>query len=129
MNHWIYVGLSDKDKYAAARYFKSKDVESAEKVALSVAESFGVTVSEIKGKSRYRTIADARHSMVQITRQELGYSMNQIGICINRHHSTIINSLRVFEQIYQSDNLFAQRHDKAYSLYKKTLKDVHEKTL
>lgn len=127
MNPWIFVGLSHNDRYAAVRYYKTKDTDKPDTIAIAVAEAFDVTVEELRGKSRYQTIADARHSMIKMTRQELGYSTPQIGKYLGRHHATILNSLKVFDQIFEYDKTFAKRHQRAEQIYLETIKQINEK--
>jgi chromosomal replication initiation ATPase DnaA len=65
--------------------------------------------------------------MIKMTRQELGYSTPQIGKYLGRHHATILNSLKVFDQIFQYDKTFAKRHQRAEQIYLQTIKQINEK--
>jgi len=57
-----------------------------------VAEYYGLGPSLLRGASRKKEIATARHVAVYLTREMTGMSLPRIGDAFGRDHSTIINS-------------------------------------
>ena len=58
----------------------------------SVAEYYGLAPELLRGDSRKKEIAQARHVAVYLTREMTGLSLPRIGDAFSRDHSTIINS-------------------------------------
>ena len=58
----------------------------------SVAEYYGINPELLRGDSRKKEIAQARHIAVYLTREMTGLSLPRIGDAFGRDHSTIINS-------------------------------------
>lgn len=58
----------------------------------SVAEYYGLSADVLRGDSRKKEIAMARHVAVYLTREMTGLSLPRIGDAFGRDHSTIINS-------------------------------------
>ena len=57
-----------------------------------VAEYYGLSATQVRGDSRKKEIAQARHMAVYLTREMTGLSLPRIGDAFGRDHSTIINS-------------------------------------
>ena len=57
-----------------------------------VAEYYGLSSAQVRGDSRKKEIALARHMAVYLTREMTGLSLPRIGDAFGRDHSTIINS-------------------------------------
>ena len=57
-----------------------------------VAEYYGLNAAMLRGSSRKKEIATARHVAVYLTREMTGMSLPRIGDAFGRDHSTIINS-------------------------------------
>lgn len=60
--------------------------------AISIAS--GVSVEEIRGKSREKTIVDARHAIWFICFEELGFSSGDIGRWYDRDHTSILHGVK-----------------------------------
>ena len=58
----------------------------------SVSEYYGLAPELLRGDSRKKEIAQARHIAVYLTREMTGMSLPRIGDAFSRDHSTIINS-------------------------------------
>ena len=56
-----------------------------------VAEYYGLSAAQVRGDSRKKEIAQARHMAVYLTREMTGLSLPRIGDAFGRDHSTIIN--------------------------------------
>jgi len=57
-----------------------------------VADYHSISSAELRGNSRKKEIAQARHIAVYLTREMTGLSLPRIGDAFGRDHSTIINS-------------------------------------
>lgn len=66
----------------------------------TVAELYGFTSKEIKGKKRYPRIAEARHLCMYLCRNLLGITFMEIGrIFGGKDHSTIVYSIKKIEDL------------------------------
>ena len=69
-------------------------------IIATVAEVYGFTTKEIKGKKRYPRIAEARHLCIYLCRTLLGITYMEIGrIFGGKDHSTIVYSLKKIEDL------------------------------
>lgn len=67
------------------------------RVSLIVATAcahFGVSREELRGLSRAKPLFAARVYIAHRLKRELGFSLPQTGVVLNRHHTTILNMLR-----------------------------------
>ena len=55
----------------------------------------GVSIAQIKGKSRVNDIVNARHMVSYLMAKHHGFTWKAIGDVVGRDHSTIINSVEV----------------------------------
>ncbi len=82
---------------------------SPRRILKLVADFFGVTVRDIKGKSRQSKIALARHVTVYLCRNELNMSYVAIGRLLGgRDHSTIIHSVEKVDKMFKTNDLVRQ---------------------
>jgi chromosomal replication initiation ATPase DnaA len=58
---------------------------------------------------RSREIKDLRHTFCFIARL-MKYTHANIGKYLNRHHTTVINSVKTFRNLYQTDEVFKARY-------------------
>ena len=69
-----------------------------------VAEYYGLSAAQVRGDSRKKEIAQARHMAVYLTREMTGLSLPRIGDAFGRDHSTIINSCdKITKQLSSSE--------------------------
>ena len=69
-----------------------------------VAEYYGLSATQVRGDSRKKEIAQARHMAVYLTREMTGLSLPRIGDAFGRDHSTIINSCdKITKQLSSSE--------------------------
>ena len=82
---------------------------SPRRILKLTADFFGVTVRDIKGKSRQSKIALARHVTVYLCRNELNMSYVAIGRLLGgRDHSTIIHSVEKVDKMFKTNDLVRQ---------------------
>lgn len=73
-----------------------------------VADYYGLSSALLRGNSRKKEIALARHVAVYLTREMTGLSLPRIGDAFSRDHSTIINSCeKVAKMMEESDAMKA----------------------
>lgn len=63
---------------------------TADRILLHVSQRTGVSVSSIRGEGRAREMFVARRRAARLFRR-LGYGLPEIGIAMNRHHTTILH--------------------------------------
>jgi hypothetical protein len=66
----------------------------------------GVTVQAIKGKSRLDMLVRVRHAICLIA-VEIGHGIAHTGRCLDRDHSTVMNSLEKAKILIEKDEVFA----------------------
>lgn len=72
-----------------------------------VCKSFSVSEEEIRGVSRIKSIAHARHAYCYLCNKlDPMITLKEVGDTINRDHSTIINSIRKTEDLRLTDYHF-----------------------
>lgn len=77
-------------------------------------------VLKLDAKSRKREIVELRHIFTFIARK-LGYSFTFIGAFLNkRDHTTIINNLRMFNNLIETDPEFRNKYNNILKHIKKT---------
>ena len=62
-------------------------------VVARVADVYGVTLTEVMGRSRRRPIVSARHAAMRAVSAEFGDSSAEIGRLFNRDHTTVLHAL------------------------------------
>lgn len=80
---------------------------SIEKIQRVVANYYGLTVADLKGKKRDAKIANSRHVAIYIAREITGASFPYLGIEFgNRDHSTIMNSHTKIADLVKIDSTY-----------------------
>jgi chromosomal replication initiator protein len=76
------------------------------KIISTIGKYYGISTSDIKGKSRKAEVMLARHLSIYFIRTMLGSSLMDIGKEFSRDHTTIISSIRKIEKDKETnDNL------------------------
>lgn len=70
----------------------------------------GVTDDEIKGKGRKSRIVTPRQIFCKVAYMN-GYSLKEIGRYINRDHTTILYSIKSYENYYQTEPEYKELAD------------------
>ena len=68
-----------------------------------VADYYGLSPALLRGNSRKKEIATARHVAVYLTREMTNMSLPRIGDAFGRDHSTIVYSLKTMERDMKND--------------------------
>lgn len=81
---------------------------SIHQIAMTVADVYGIDTEAIIGKHGSRLIDDARRSCYLIAR-EYGYVLTEIGTALQRHHTSIIHSVRNARFFEDNEKAFADK--------------------
>lgn len=63
-----------------------------------IADSYGVTIADLVGKSREQRIVRPRHHAMWLIRQQTKLSYPQIGRMFHQDHTTVIAACRAYER-------------------------------
>lgn len=69
------------------------------KIFSSVSDIFGVSIEDIRSKSRIREVADARKAVVYILTKDMKKNPGQISKMVNKNHCTMSYMLRNAETL------------------------------
>lgn len=71
---------------------------TSKEIVAQVAARHGVSVDDLIGPSRQRTITRARHEAMWLMRQATTRSLPSIGRVFRRHHTTVLFGIREHEE-------------------------------
>nr|WP_099974102.1 chromosomal replication initiator protein DnaA [Lactobacillus terrae] len=84
---------------------KEKQGASIAKIQTSVAKYFNITVNDMKGKKRVKTIVVPRQIAMYLSRELTGKSLPQIGREFgNKDHTTVMHSCEKINELIDSDS-------------------------
>ena len=111
MNPYIIPGL--KQTKIPSKYFMISSNISPEKVIVEVCQHYNVEPNRLTTKCRKRDVAFARHTICWIFVRKLGMTLGKVGreYLGGRDHSTVINSTKVFQNMYDTDENFRVTSD------------------
>jgi chromosomal replication initiator protein len=114
---YIYPGL--KIEFLDSRQHpylkKSKMVITEEQIFDIVGHEYGLTKEEIISRSRKRECVESRHLMAYIIKRKTRFSLKHIGERLGgRDHTTIIHSVRTFEDLFETDSVFRERSENIF---------------
>lgn len=79
-----------------------------ERILAIVADVFGVSIADIRGRRRFARITQARHAAAYLL-AERGLGRTEIGEILGRNWSTISTSIAVATQLAKDDRTYAAR--------------------
>lgn len=74
-----------------------------------VALAYDVDAPALRGKDRHKSLAHARQAAYYLLRHVSGLSFPEIGIEMQRDHTTVMSGIKALERRLQSDDYEAQR--------------------
>lgn len=74
-----------------------------------VADVFGVEPYQVISKTRTEVLADARCVVASFLRHNTHWTVEVIGKCLNRHHSTVVHMSSRYHDLMETDSVFAER--------------------
>jgi len=86
---------------------------TTEYIQRTIAEKYGVSISDLLGKRRTQNIAHTRQIAMYLCRRLTGCSYPEIGALFGgRDHSTVIHAFRVIDELLRDDTKFRSEIDK-----------------
>lgn len=109
MNPYVIPGL--KGVKVPAKYFSF--YVTSDDVIEAVCENYNVSINQIKSKNRHRRIVEARHVISWVLVKKIGMTLAEVGkkYLGGRDHTTVINSLNRFNNIYDTEEEFKNKAD------------------
>jgi len=111
MNAYVIPGL--KGVKVPAKYFAMSANIKSEDVIDAVCENYSVSVDQIRSKNRHRRLVEARHVICWVLVKKMGMTLAEVGKTFlgGRDHTTVINSLNRFNDIYDTEEEFKNKAD------------------
>lgn len=90
--------------------FHEEKLVSIESITKTVAAYFKITLGDIKGKSRKKEVALARHISMFMSHKILKKTLEEIGEFFdNRDHSTVIHGIKKIQNLVRTDSKLSQQ--------------------
>lgn len=96
---YVFPGIKDTSDFRKVVKF-DRDKISKDEILQIVAEHCSVNVGKILSRIREKEIIDARHMYVAVLRHMFRYPVTEIGRMIDRDHTTVLDSLKKYNQRY-----------------------------
>ena len=97
---YVYPGIKNTADYIKVRKF-DRDKITKEEILLIVSEHCSVSSTRILTRIRKREVVDARHMYIAVMRKIFRYPVTEIGRMVDRDHTTILDSLKKFNNRYK----------------------------
>jgi chromosomal replication initiator protein len=124
MDHYVYSGLARKHQ-TIVQSVLNKDVSAI--VLEAIHKTLGVTPDQARSKKRNREFCDARQMYFALLRRSTDLSLDKIGRTVNRHHSTVVNSIHVHNDKMQFDKAYKAAYMELCSTISTLIKEKHAK--
>ena len=86
------------------------DYQNQRSLVRTIVDILGYTMDEIRSDDRHNAVVFARHFLSRYLHDN-GWTLSSIGRSINRHHTTIINSLRTMDSMLSYDRRIKEEYD------------------
>lgn len=86
------------------------DNQNQRSLVRTIVDILGYTMDEICSDDRHNAVVFARHFLSRYLHDN-GWTLSSIGRSINRHHTTIINSLRTMDSMLSYDRRIKEEYD------------------
>jgi chromosomal replication initiator protein len=94
---------------------KSKMKMTEEQILKIVGQECGLTKEQIISRSRKREFVESRHISAYVIKRKTRYSLAKIGEGLGgRDHTTIMNSVRKFEDLFETDPVFRGKSENIF---------------
>ena len=111
MNPYVIPGL--KNVKIPIKYFSALQNIPIEVVIKETSKVYGIPIKEIKGRNRKKDISSARHTICWMLVKKFCMSRSAVArkVLGGRDHTTIINSLQKFDNLYETEETFKDKAD------------------
>jgi chromosomal replication initiation ATPase DnaA len=107
MDPFIFTGLPDSKKREAVNNIKQTDPEV---IITAVCEALEVSRTDLVGPRRFDDLSQARHIAIRLMMlANPRLTLKQVGRIFSRHHSTVINSITVYDELMETSKEFRQK--------------------
>lgn len=111
MNPYIIPGL--KNVKITMKYFSKLINVPVEVVIKETCDVYKIDTSEIVRRTRKKDVCSARHTICWVLVKKFGMSRSAVAkkVLGGRDHTTIINSLHKFDNLYETEDTFKDKAD------------------
>jgi chromosomal replication initiator protein len=111
MNAYVIPGL--KYREVTRQYFVQRRGMPIQVIIEEACKVFDASPSDIVKRTRAQRVVNARHFVAWFLVKNLGMSLSSVGrdVLGGRDHTTIINSIKKFSNLYDTEDLFKNRAD------------------
>lgn len=95
----------------------------------AIEQVFGVSAKDIESSSRMREIVEARMALFALFRKHFPISLSHLGLLYNRHHSTVLYSMRSSDDLYQFDFHYRDRYNRSEAIVEAGCKTLRKEVL
>lgn len=95
----------------------------------AIEQVFGVSAEEIASSQRFRIIVEARMALFDLFRGHFSISLSNLGLLYNRHHSTVLYSLKGSEDLYQFDREYRDHYNRAKAIVEAGCRTLRKEVL
>ena len=88
--------------------------ELLDKIVTAVLRAFKVKEEDLVSPSKLQVLANPRHAIAAIAVLQFGFSRQDVALRLNRERSTIYSSLNRFIGLYECDQRFRARINRAW---------------
>ena len=108
MNPYVIPGLKHRD--VTKQYFVQKRGIPIRVVIEEACKVFNADPDNIDRRTRAQEIVNVRHFVSWFLVKQMGMTLKAVGIEVlgGRDHTTVINSIRKFSNLYETEELFKE---------------------
>lgn len=105
MDHYVYSGLTE-DQRNAIKDVLTTDVSYV--IQKAIHKVFGIKPDVLRSPNRKRELCDARQMYFSLLRRTSDLPLKEIGRTVERHHSTVISSIKAHKAKLQYDTAYKE---------------------
>ena len=124
INPYIFPGLKFVGELSKKKYGYIGTVGTSmtkEDIMEIVAKECSVTVEDIVSKFRTRRLVEPRMIITKVLREKLNCTYDEVGLVINREHSSVMNLEQNFKDDYEKIRDFKEKTDRVFKMVNFTL--------
>jgi chromosomal replication initiation ATPase DnaA len=109
MNAYVIPGLDNRE--VVKEYFIYRRGMQIQVIIEEACKVFDVDPSDVVKRTRAQKVVNARHFVAWFLVNKLGMTLTSVGkdVLGGRDHTTVINSIRKFSNLYETEDLFKDR--------------------
>lgn len=86
----VVTKVVEKKIYVRVNDLVDNNAPSLDEIAATACKAFGITIQELKSKSRKAVFVQARKAFVELALSQYSFTTIALGNYLNRHHTSII---------------------------------------